>query len=222
MKLILYSGGYSAKNQKLDEHLMSMVPTQTPVFTYIPSQYAGSKQYYEQVKNHYMQYGVKTFNFLAIDQPFSLADIERAMESDIIYLSGGNAYYFLRHIKSSGFDRYLKNFAKRGGVILGVSAGANMLTPTIITSTIPHKMLDRNEVNVVDLKALELVDFEFAPHYKFEEAAFRRELLDYSRQTDYPVYGVPDGAGIVVNGQDTNLVGKMAKFYKGLEEIINA
>ena len=43
---------------------------------------------------------------------------------DVIYLCGGDPTYLLRRIREHGFDKELKTFIERGGVVVGVSAGS--------------------------------------------------------------------------------------------------
>ena len=187
---------------------------------YIPSKLDGSKDYYQQVQTYYSSLGVEEFTYFPLEEPYSLEDIEEVLESNIIYLSGGNAFYFLQNIKKHGFDIHLKKYAQNGGTILGVSAGANILTPTIVTATIPHDKIDKNEVRLTDMKGLDLVDFEFAPHFDNSEN-FIRELTDYSKQTGHTIYGVPDGSGIGVVEDGVKYFGKMIKVRNGEIEKIN-
>lgn len=220
MNLILYSSGYSLLNKRLDEQLLSMLRTEKPKFTFVPSNSKGSEAFFEKAKTYYRSIGVEDFSFLPIDNTFELGDLEKAAESDIIYLSGGNAFYFLQHIKSTGFDEYLKRFAARGGVILGENAGANIITPTIIAATIPHDRIDKNEVQLKDLTGLRLVDFEFAPHYD-DSKEFENELLNYSKQTDFEIYAAPDGSGLAVKDNKIFEIGPLYRFSKGDIDIIN-
>lgn len=43
---------------------------------------------------------------------------------DLIYLCGGDPGYLLQRINDIGFDKTIKNFITKGGMILGVSAGS--------------------------------------------------------------------------------------------------
>lgn len=220
MNIILYSSGYNLLNKKLDEQLLTMLETRTPKFTFVPSNSHGAVEYYEKAKEYYKALGVNDFAMLPIDNEFRLEDLEKAIEGDIIYLSGGNAFYFLQHIKSTGFDEYLRRFAAKGGVILGENAGANIMTPTIIAATIPHDKIDKNEVQLKDLTGLRLVEFEFAPHYD-DSKIFENELLNYSKQTDYAIYAAPDGSGLVVKDDQIQEIGPIYRFKNGDIDIIN-
>ena len=43
---------------------------------------------------------------------------------DVIYLCGGSPAYLMQRVNEAGFDRTLHAFIRRGGVVLGVSAGS--------------------------------------------------------------------------------------------------
>lgn len=43
---------------------------------------------------------------------------------DVVYLCGGNSKYLLRRVRESGFDKKLDSFIRRGGAVVGVSAGS--------------------------------------------------------------------------------------------------
>jgi dipeptidase E len=220
MNIILHSSGYNFLNRRLDMQLLSMIKAPDPKFTFVPSNSTGAEIYFEKAKTYYKSLGISDFSILPIDNEFDLSDLEKAIEGDIIYLSGGNAFYFLQHIKSTGFDEYLKKFAGKGGVILGENAGANIVTPTIIAATIPHNKIDKNEVQLKDMTGLRLVEFEFAPHYD-DSKTYQTELLNYSKQTDYPIYAVPDGSGIAIKDDQIIEIGPLHRFRNGDIDIIN-
>ena len=43
---------------------------------------------------------------------------------DVVYLCGGSPAYLMQRVNEAGFDRTLHAFIRRGGVVLGVSAGS--------------------------------------------------------------------------------------------------
>ena len=57
-----------------------------------------------------------------------------------------------------------------------------------------------------DFTGLALVDFAFVPHFDNSEA-MTAGLKAYSTKFDGPVYGVPDGCGIVVEGGSARAMG---------------
>lgn len=57
-------------------------------------------------------------------------DLHRPMDEaalcgyDVIYLCGGSPSYLMQRVKEIGFERMIHAFIRRGGVVLGVSAGS--------------------------------------------------------------------------------------------------
>ena len=111
-----------------------------------------------------------------------MAEIRRAFRSDAIYLAGGNTFYFLHHLKRSGVFERLKRYAREGGAIGGLSAGAIIQTPSIGLAGYPPWDRDANSVRLKDLRGLGLVDFEFFPHYERGNPRLDRALSQYSRK----------------------------------------
>ncbi len=215
MKIILYSNAYNKKNKDLDEYLFKFLNRSNPKFVYIPSQAEGSDKFFDTVKDYYKEYGIEDFHTILPDKKITLKDLEELVQSSVLFLTGGNAFYYLKHLRMTGLLDYIDKFVANGGVLLAENAGANIVTPNIIASTIPHRQLDANSVGLKDLKGLNLVDFEFVPHYDETDEEFTDEILNYSLQNDRLIYAVPDYSGIVVSKTETSLIGDIVRFHKG-------
>lgn len=61
----------------------------------------------------------------------------------MVYLSGGNTFHYPLHLRRSGLIHALRDFADRGGVLAGLSAGAILATPHIGLAA--HPDFDRDE-----------------------------------------------------------------------------
>jgi dipeptidase E len=222
MRLVLYSGGQSRENQVLHRALYELClgetrrPRKRVQLTYVPFCSDDSETYYKRIVRRYRSYGFTDFHCLPVDRPVKSRDLVRALRSDVIYLAGGNTFYFLKHLKSSGMDQELTKFVRRGGVLAGLSAGALILTPSIHLAGIPRFDADENEVGLKDLRALALTQFEFSPHYG---ASRRRDeaLLRYSKRTRHPIFACTDGGGIVVNEDILSAYGRTFVFYRGIK-----
>ena len=89
---------------------------------------------------------------------------------DILFVSGGNTFYFLEKIQQSDCADVLIDFVKLGKPYIGSSAGSVITGPDIS----PAYDLDRVEKapNIKDYKGLGIVDFVTLPHWgseKFKE-----------------------------------------------------
>ncbi len=214
MKLVFYSGGDEIENQALDQYLLSLTPKKDPRITYVPSSYYDSEADFRDFIKSFRYYNIHHFLEWPIDLPFDKVMKAEALKSDIIFLSGGNTFYFLHSIRSNCLEREFVEFVKSGGVLAGLSAGAILMTPSIHTAGFPSFDCDENEVGIQNLKALDLVGFEFFPHYK-NSSRYEKVLKEYSKKRRIPIYACPNGSGIAVEDEKTIFFGKTFCFYQG-------
>lgn len=216
MNLVLYSGGHAGQNRALDEEMLELLARRRNRvrMTFIPSSSWKLREQFAEFFDDFHRFGIRNTFCLPVDAPVAEADLKRAFASDIIYLGGGNTYYFLKCLRARHLFSRLRNYARNDGVLAGLSAGAIIMTPNIHMAGIPKRTADHNEVRLKNLRALNLAPFEFHPHYgrkRWENA----ELLRYSKTIDHPLYACPDGAGIIVQGKSIRFVGHAHAFVHG-------
>ncbi len=213
-RLVFYSGGQDKSNERLHEALSLMPGKKARSLTYIPFSHENGEHYFKRIKKRYKSYGFKKFRYFAVDADFLSREMNEALKSDVIYLAGGNTFYFLKHLRESGFLKRLKKFAARGGVIAGLSAGAIIMTPHIYLAGYPKHEGDLNEVKLKNLRSLDLVNFEFLPHFSNSKKT-SDALLRYSKRCSRPIMACSDGNGVIVNNGELHLIGEIYVFYKG-------
>ena len=226
MKIVLYSGGQARSNHKLHRAVVELAlqnrRKKTPLsMTYIPFCADGSSIFYHRIIRRFRAHGAKDFFCLNVDTSPTSHDIQKALKSDIIYLAGGNTFYFLKYLRKSGMLEHLKNFAKKGGVLAGLSAGALIMSPTVALAADIGLGPDPNEVGVKNYKGMGLFEFEFSPHFVRSKKQIDAHLA-YSRLTPFPVYAVEDGSGMILNGTEFLMIGKGDVYYHGSRTILNA
>lgn len=214
MKLVLYSGGDDKDNLTLDQALFEMVQKKNPVMTFIPSSSYLSEVEFREFVRHYSKYKVTRFIHFPVDVPFDQTMFKEVMKSDIIHLAGGNTFYFLKYLRQSKMLPHLKAFVERGGILTGLSAGAIMMTSDITMAAEPEFDRDENSVHLQNLKAMNLVDFYFFPHFR-QSSRYDSAFKVISKNTDKMIYAAPDGSGIVIYENRITFVGKMFGFYQG-------
>ncbi len=220
MKLFLYSGGGPKENKALDRRLIHMAGPIPPRMAYVPYSYYESELHFREFVAQYRPYGVERFIQFPIDVPVGTALKREAFACEIMHLSGGNTFYFLKSLRKSGLIGEFRRFISRGGILTGLSAGAILMTPDIQTAGMPHFDRDENEENLKDLRALNLVDFHFFPHYR-NSRRYDDEMRKFSRRCKGPLYACPDGAGIIVEQKHLSFVGKTFAFVKGHKYSVN-
>lgn len=214
MKLVLYSGGNEEENYFLNQRALEMTMVKSPKVTLIPSCSYDAEDDYKFFVKEFSTLGVQRFMLFCVDTPYTKTLLQEVLKSDLIFLGGGNTFYFLKHLKKEGMFSHFKKFLKRGGVLCGLSAGAIVLTPYVHTASFPHFDRDENPWDMKNLSAMKLVNFEFYPHYK-NSKRYDAELLRHSKKSNLPLYACPDGAGIIVEGDQISFCGKSHQFYQG-------
>lgn len=186
--------------------------------TYMPYTVEGALPFYRRFQRRYRAFGGSSFACIAADDPE--LSFERAVRtircSDIVYLAGGNTFHFLAWLKRSRLFDELARFARRGGVVAGLSAGALILTPQIGLAGYPEFDRDPNDVRLARRRwsGLGLVGFEFFPHYR-HSSRYRNALKKYSKSSGRPVYACRDGSGVVVEGDRFTAHGDVWQFVGG-------
>ena len=120
---------------------------------------------------------------------------------DFVYLAGGNPFYLLRRLRETGADSVLDDFISAGRPIVGSSAGAIVLGPSlrlvrVFDSTVP-------DLGWKDDDGLGVIPFAVLPHAN----RWRDRLRDYPRRVDLartqsgcPVEEIDDDEGLAMEG----------------------
>ena len=233
--LVLYSGGQDRRNALIHESLLRLALQRTRKheqekirMTYVAFTQDGANHFFQRFVRRYRAFGGTDFACLCADEPtFAKPGRNRAaaaktlLSSDIVYLSGGNTFHYLSHLRRSGLFKTLRQFADRGGVLAGLSAGAILMTPHIGLAAYPSFDRDENEVELPRSRwgALDLVGFEFFPHFRTSRK-LRDAMRKYSTDSKVPIYACRDGSGIVVEGDRFTAHGDVWLFDRGQERKI--
>jgi dipeptidase E len=125
-------------------------------------------------------------------------------EFKVIFVSGGNTYYLLDHIKKSGFDIVIKELLAKSVIYIGASAGSSVMGPTLDHLT----TIDHQEIvpELTDYTALNLVPHLIVPHNGRDKYADRHAKMKeiWGDQLTF----LADNQAIVVNGDKIDIVTK--------------
>lgn len=214
MKIVLYSGGSEKDNRLLNKKALKLTGVDVPKLTFIPSSSYDAEEDFKFFVDEFSKLGVQRFMHFCVDTPFTKTMLSEVLRSDLIFLGGGNTFYFLKHLKKNKMFDHFKKFLKRGGVLCGLSAGAIVLTPHVHTASFPHFDRDENPWEMKNLSAMRLVNFEFFPHYKNSQR-YDAELKHHSKKSNLPLYACPNGGGIIIEEDSLTFCGKAHVFYQG-------
>lgn len=126
-KIVAIGGGSVARLETLeiDKYIVSLTNLKKPKLLFIPTASLDDKTYIENIKNVYennLNCIVDTLEL--VNNKYSDATIkEKILNSDIIYVGGGNTKYMMKLWSSLNVDKYLHQAYEKGIVMSGLSAG---------------------------------------------------------------------------------------------------
>ena len=103
------------------------------------------------------------------------SDITQVFDAaDIIYFTGGNAFFLIDHLRKTGTDTLLKQQLEKGKLFIGESAGAIVCAPEL--SYIEKMDPIPEDYSQSDYAGLGLINFYVLPHYL--TAPFKKVTAD--------------------------------------------
>lgn len=214
MKIFMYSGGDVDLNESMDQELINSMVSVRPRMTYVPATSKHANEDYEIFIDYYSEYGINDFQLLDLGKIVPKKEIEKALKSDVIYLGGGNTFQLMSSLRKSEFGQKLYDFVEMGGILAGESAGAIVMTGNISTASFPDFDRDDNDINLMDWRGLDLINFEFFPHFQ-NRPKYSKALRQYTRNQNCMLMACCDGSGIVINEDNVKLCGEVYLFCAG-------
>ncbi len=200
-KIILASHGFK-KNKFLKKELLKLLPSlpknlAVAIITTASVEWKEKNKHAISAKNTLERMGFKAVKFLDVefDDPNLLKNF------GVIYISGGNTFYLLYHLKKSGADKIIKNISERV-VLVGVSAGAVVLGPSIEIAQYFDD--ERNIVKLNNFSALKLTDVVILPHYN---ETYENKVRDFEKKCRCKVTRLKDTQAVVVVGDKVKPIG---------------
>lgn len=208
MKLLLTSAGWW-KNPDIGKEFLKLVgkkPADIRIFLVItPVKYLKRNKY---ILRQFKQFkGIKiperNITFFQLDKKVRQADLKNI---DVIFVFGGNTFEYLDRIRKTGLDKIIKNFVKKGGAYLGLSAGSYVACPTIEAAGWKHA--NRNMVGLKNLRGLNLVPFLITAHFNEE---LRLIIEKVAKKTKREVIALTDKQAILIKGKSKKIIGSGKK-----------
>lgn len=210
MRLAFYSDQVIAENAPIDERVLQLIAAKRPRIGYVSSAPDKSRVYFEEKRSYYRNRGADLSMYVDAQSDDLERDLRSLCKCDAIHLSGGNTFVFLQWLRSRNVLSVLRSYAEEDrGVLIGTSAGAILMTPTIESALLCG---DERPSGFNDDTALGLVEFLFWPHYQ------SHAVPNMSLNPGRVVYGCPDGAGIIVNDKVIEVHGAVSVIQQAAPE----
>lgn len=203
MNLALISQPTTPNAMRAISALLTAVAKEKPNVGYIASQPDPNREYFTQTQRLYQSLNAQMSVYLELESGFNHEALNALLNCDVIHLSGGDTQRFLRSVKQRELNAVLKSFVKDGGAIVGVSAGAMLLTPSIASAALCGDVITDEEAA---LSAITLVNFQFVPHVtdkQLNQIHFKQQLSELKS----PCYLCSDNDAVLQMGKELLLYG---------------
>lgn len=125
---------------------------------------------------------------------------------DVIYMSGGNTFYFLKKIQESNCADVIRDFVGSGKIYIGTSAGSVIAGPDIL----PTRNLEKfnKAPKLATYKGLGLVDFIIMPHWGSEsfKSRYVNDRLEHSYTEGYSIILLPNDSYVKVEEDQFEII----------------
>jgi dipeptidase E len=166
------------------------------------------RRYYEQTRLYYAEAAGGELSAY-VDPSSEDGEWRDVLRCDAIHLSSGNTFGFASWLSQDRREA-LRAFAASGRLLIGESAGAILLTPSVEIAALcgDERVVDG------DVSGLGLVEFGFWPHYV--GGAERRVDAGSRRLLDGRVMACPDGGAVIVGGSLVEVFGDVVRLEDGV------
>ncbi len=164
----------------------------------IPSQTGPKTEYYfEKLKAVFSQLGITNFELVPIDTDKTITELQTLLDRvDMIFISGGDTHYLRDQIMRPEVATLIRAQAKAGKLIIGQSAGAIVLTPNTHTTEL---LEDEPQNKTGNFESLNLVDFEFLPHFSPDMPIDR--IQAYAKTTSHKIIAASESCALGICGK---------------------
>ena len=194
-KFILHSDQSSSSTLAMDSKLIrSLSGKKDPKIGFLSSKFEPKKKHFAEVDKYYQS---AHFQGVLCIEPENLNDgALRAVfsEIDVLHLSSGDVRSFMGRLAVNNTIAYVLEFSRRDKLIVGVSAGAMILGPTLGLGQF------FGDKQAHGIPGLGLLSFELAPHWS-EISMQQKKVETYAKAAKIDVYPLADGEVLTVNGK---------------------
>ena len=209
MKCILIGGGEIGRGntsyelQEIDKEIKNMTQKETPTLLFIGLASDHADSYYKKIKENYQALGCKT-TYLKKTNLENNPSISRdkIKQADIIYIGGGDTIKLLEKVKKYDLEKDLKEAAKRNCIMVGISAGAILLSKKGYSDSYILRG-ESDKYQFID--GLGILDIKISPHYH-ETDEKTKQLEEALKMKKEVIYGIENKAALKVIDQDLSQI----------------
>lgn len=179
-KIVAIGGGElrTLETTEIDKRIIALTGKRRPTALFIPTASGDAAGYVETFEACYgKEFGCQTRTLNLIQSPPAFEQMAAlVLDSDLIYVGGGNTYRMMKIWRRLGLDSVLAEAASRGIVLSGLSAGAICWFKYGHSDS--RSFSSNAEWNYIRVSGLGLINAVYCPHYHSEnrEDAFSQMI----------------------------------------------
>ena len=200
MSIFLIGGGeIGRKNdyetEEIDKRIIKETKIREPNLLFIGLASSYSDSYYDTIKKNYKNLGCNTI-YLKKKNIINNPDIveEKFKKANIIYIGGGDTIKLLEEVKKFQLEKYLKKALENNCVIVGISAGAILLSKEGLSDS----YILRGESNHYKMiNGLELSNIIICPHFE-NNSKKEDELKEILKKEKKEIYALENNTALII------------------------
>jgi peptidase E len=125
--LVIGGGGFSTLDEAsaIDDHLLSLTDNPEPKVCFVPTASGDADPYSERFEKAFAGRARTSVLSLFCHDPWGYSDPAMLLDQDIVYVGGGSTANLLAVWRLHGLPEILREAARNGTILAGISAGMN-------------------------------------------------------------------------------------------------
>lgn len=160
--------GYSVETTEIDQEIIRLTNKTKPRLLFLPTASSDSESYITTVHEHFgKRLGCIVSSLCLVGSNFNYTEIEgKVLNTDIIYVGGGNTLKMMNIWKEKGIDQLLIKAGRENIILSGLSAGAICWFKYGNSDSLKF---ENKESEMIQVEGLSLINALFCPHYDVEQ-----------------------------------------------------
>lgn len=206
--------GFPIETTQIDKEIIRLTGKNKPRLLFIPTASSDSETYYEVVQKYFgKKLGCKVDVLYLTKQKLSKKVLQqKILNTDIIYVGGGNTLKMMNIWRRLGVDKLIKQASRKGIVLSGVSAGSICWFKNGCSDS---RKFTSGSTKAIKVAGLELINALHCPHYDFEKNR-KNDLKNIMKKTTGVAIALDNCCAIEIVDKNYRILcsKKNAKAYK--------
>lgn len=211
-KLVAIGGGEIGKEEHpietthIDAEIIKLSGKPKPNILFIPTASNDNSLYIKMAKKHFQQhFGCHVDVLKLYDNPPNQVIKKAILQTDVIYVGGGNTLKMMTKWRKLGIDILLEEAARQGKVLTGLSAGAICWFKGGLSDS--RKFTSKGgSWNFAMVRGLNFYDFYICPHFS-SETKRKQALKNRLKNTNMVAIALDDCVAIEIVDDEYRIIG---------------